>query len=82
MKKNDKITSELKLFISQKMRMSHIYQPLIIRELLQNNGVATVNHIAKELSGLDSEFISYYEERIKMSCPRILSPENKLVLRG
>ena len=31
--------TKLKLFLESKMRMSHIYQPVFIKELIKNNGV-------------------------------------------
>ena len=36
-------------FISSQMRMSHIYQPVMLAELLQLNGRASVTEIAKAL---------------------------------
>ena len=38
---------ELSHYISNQMRMSHIYQPVMLRELLKSNGEATVEQIAK-----------------------------------
>ena len=40
---------DLHHFISKKMRMSHIYQPVMIKALLENDGQATTEEIAKAL---------------------------------
>lgn len=37
----------LKDFINNKMRMSHVYQPVMIKALLENNGILSVTEIAK-----------------------------------
>ena len=42
--------SKLKKFIERKMRMSHIYQPVMIKTLLTNDGKADKNLIAKKNS--------------------------------
>ena len=36
----------LKSFITQQMRMSHLYQPLMLKALIEGNGVATLRDIA------------------------------------
>lgn len=40
---------ELKAFISDEMRMSHIYQPFLIRALVDANGTATLRSLAQPL---------------------------------
>jgi ATP adenylyltransferase len=39
----------LRDFIQNRMRMSHIYQPVMIKALLENDGQATTEEIAKAL---------------------------------
>ena len=39
----------LRNFISSDMRMSHVYQPVMIRTLLQSGGRASIEAIAKQL---------------------------------
>ena len=39
----------LKDFINNRMKMSHVYQPVMLKVLLQQNGQATVDEIAKSL---------------------------------
>ncbi len=52
---------QLKCFLLEKMRMSHIYQPVMIKHLLRNNGVASDTDIAKEISLQDPTQIEYYQ---------------------
>ena len=39
--------SDLEDFIRTRMRMSHIYQPVMLKVLLENGGHASVEEIAK-----------------------------------
>ena len=41
---------QLKNYLQQTMRMSHVYQPVMIRRLLLNGGVADTQAIANESS--------------------------------
>ena len=47
-------------FLKNKMRMSHIYQPVMLMELLSNKGNASVEDIAKQLLIRDPSQIEYY----------------------
>ena len=51
---------ELAEFIEVKMRMSHIYQPVMLMNLLENDGRCHENNIAKELVSHDQSQIEYY----------------------
>jgi ATP adenylyltransferase len=53
--------SNLRTFIQSKMRMSHIYQPLMLKTLLKNKGKASVTNIARSLLVEDASQIEYYE---------------------
>ena len=64
--------NRLKYYISQKMRMSHVYQPVMLRTILENNGVATTTQIAKALLSRDISQIEYYEERVKQMVGKVL----------
>jgi hypothetical protein len=44
---------QLKLFLTEKMRMSHFYQPVMIKKLLKNKGAATDKEIAEILLQFD-----------------------------
>jgi hypothetical protein len=57
--------AELIDFIRTRMRMSHIYQPVVIRSLLDSGNVATVRQLALDLLSADEAQIRYYEDRIK-----------------
>jgi ATP adenylyltransferase len=48
-------------FLQRRMRMSDIYQPLMIRTLLQNNGSATTRQIAAAFLAEDQSQLEYYE---------------------
>lgn len=67
------MTSDLKTFLRSKMRMSHIYQPVMIRELLQRGGKATVEEIAKALLAYDPSQVEYYAIRTKNMVGRVLT---------
>jgi len=56
------VYSELEAFLLKKMRMTHIYQPAMIKHLLRNNGVASDVDIAKEISMQDPTQIEYYQD--------------------
>jgi len=63
---------ELMHFIRAEMRMSHIYQPLMIRALLEAGGVATLRQLALAFVGRDESQILYYERRIREMPLRVL----------
>jgi hypothetical protein len=56
---------ELMTFVEHDMRMSHIYQPVMIRALLDRNGRASVSDIARELLTEDRSQLEYYAEITK-----------------
>jgi ATP adenylyltransferase len=51
-------------FIENKMRMAHIYQPLMLAALLERAGTASTPDIAKALLIKDISQIDYYSHRI------------------
>lgn len=53
---------KLKEFIANQMRMSQIYQPVMLIELLRNTGTATRDQIAKAILSNDQSQIEYYEQ--------------------
>jgi hypothetical protein len=57
--------TELEKFLRDDMRMSHIYQPLLIRALLNAGGSATVRQLALDFVSEDESQLRYYEKRIK-----------------
>jgi ATP adenylyltransferase len=48
-------------FLRAEMRMSHIYQPVMIKTLLQNRGSATTRTIAAAFLAEDESQLEYYE---------------------
>ena len=55
----------LKNYIQNKMKMSHIYQPVMIKSLINNNGRNTSKNIAKEVVSYDRWAINYYDDIVK-----------------
>ena len=58
-------SSDLEDFIMTRMRMSHIYQPVMLKVLLDGNGAASLEDIAKALLSYDPPQIEYYGLRTK-----------------
>jgi diadenosine tetraphosphate (Ap4A) HIT family hydrolase/5-methylcytosine-specific restriction endonuclease McrA len=52
---------ELTDFISNRMRMSHVYQPVMLIRLLTNRGRATDKDIARAILSHDESQIEYYQ---------------------
>ena len=55
----------LRDFIRRRMRMSHIYQPVMIKELLQSGGKASIRNIAAAFLSRDESQLEYYEQITK-----------------
>lgn len=70
----------LKTYIQEDMRMSHIYQPVMIWTLLNHGGRASIQDIAKEIAGYDQAMLEYYEERVKSMVGKVLT-KNKIAAR-
>ena len=72
-------------FIDNRMRMSHIYQPLLLRILVEAGGTATIRQLAHGFLAQDESQLRYYENRIKqMPVPvlkkrGVISKEGELV---
>jgi 5-methylcytosine-specific restriction endonuclease McrA len=52
-------------FVRERMRMSHVYQPLLIRALVRAGGSATLRQLTTTLLTEDESQLLYYEDRIK-----------------
>ena len=63
----------LKKFISTGMKMQHIYQPIMIRTLLEHYGTATVRSIAEQFLQKDESQIEYYMQITKSMPGKVLS---------
>jgi hypothetical protein len=66
MTKHSGIYEQLSHFISHEMRMSHVYQPVMLRELLRRKGTVSVNDVAKALLAEDRSQVEYYEQITKI----------------
>jgi hypothetical protein len=56
------VFTTLRDFIQDRMRMSHIYQPVMLRTLIERDGKATIRQIAAAFLGRDQSQLEYYEE--------------------
>ena len=65
-------------FIRERMRMSHIYQPVMLIELLQNKGAASVTEIARALLNYDEAQLEYYEQIVKRMPGQVLTKNRKI----
>jgi len=64
---------ELRRFLAEEMRMSHIYQPLMLKALLEGDGWASTRMIAAAFLERDESQIDYYSEIVKRMPGRVLA---------
>lgn len=57
--------NQLKDFLLLKMSMSHVYQPLVIRSLLESSGKSSVRDLAREFLSYDEAQVEYYCKVVK-----------------
>ena len=67
---------ELVEFIEQKMRMSHIYQPLLIQTLVESGGQATLRELAVKFLTQEEAEIRDMMKTIKKMPVHVLSAKN------
>jgi hypothetical protein len=70
----------LRDFIQNQMQMQHIYQPVMIRELLKHGGKASIRSIASAFLAHDESQIEYYEQITKRMPGKVLA-RHGVVLR-
>ena len=70
---NSKAFTALQDFLTTRMRMSHIYQPLMIRTLLTHGGRASIRQIASMFLSKDASQLEYYEEITKNMPGKVLA---------
>ena len=63
----------LRDFIRKRMRMSHIYQPVMIKELLTNGGKSSIRNIAAAFLARDASQLEYYEQITKDMPGKVLA---------
>ena len=61
--------------------MSHIYQPVMLRELLRNGGTASVTDVARSLLAHDQSQIEYYEQITKRMVGDVLTNKNQITIQ-
>jgi ATP adenylyltransferase len=72
----------LRDFVSQKMRMSHVYQPVMIRSLIRAGGRAQIETIAKDLLAEDRSQVEYYSAIVKNMVGRVLTRHGVVQRQG
>ena len=65
--------SDLKHFIIKRMRMSHIYQPVMLMTLLKEGGVASIETLSKKLLIEDKSQQEYYGNITRNMVGRVLN---------
>jgi ATP adenylyltransferase len=60
-------------FIAEEMRMSQVYQPVMLMELLKRNGQASAHQIAQAILDKDPTQIEYFSEIVKNMVGRVLT---------
>ncbi len=70
---------KLKQFLTEKMRMSHVYQPLMIRTLLEQEGQAESREIAQAFLLEDESQIDYYQQIVKRYPGQVLKKHGIVV---
>lgn len=76
-----RIFDTLKRFLSEEIRMSHIYQPVMLKRIFLNDGSASINEIAKDLLSYDQSQIEYYEDRTKNMVGKVLTSNRGITMR-
>lgn len=56
--------NDLRTFVERKMLMNHVYQPLLIRALVDFGGSGSIRQIAQRFVAEDEGQLLYYERRI------------------
>lgn len=69
---------DLEDYLKNKMQMSHVYQPVMLKVLLKNDSEASLENIASALLSYDISQLQYYELRTKKMVGKILS-KNEVV---
>jgi len=67
------MTIDLHDYITNRMKMSHIYQPVMLKVLLENNGEASLEQIASALLSYDQSQVEYYGIRTKQMVGKVLT---------
>ena len=71
----------IKKFIVDDMRMSHVYQPVMLAELLSSGGKTNIESIAKQLLLKDRSQVEYYENITKNMVGKVLTRNRNITER-
>lgn len=63
---------ELQHFLLHEMRMSHIYQPLMLKQLIKSGGISSREDIAKAILQYDPSQVEYYEQIVDKMVGKVL----------
>ena len=72
----------LRSFILERMRMAHIYQPLMLKTLIEAGGRASIREIAANFLARDESQLEYYEEITKRMPGKVLGNHGMVVRDG
>ncbi len=73
---------ELKHFIENEMRMSQIYQPLMLIQLLKNmDGTASVKDIAQAILNKDPTQVEYFSQVVKNMVGKVLTKNHEIATK-
>ena len=72
---------QLSNFIVNEMKMSHVYQPVMLIELLSKQGSASTTEIAKALLNYDVSQVEYYEHITKKMVGKVLTQSRGVTTR-
>jgi len=73
---------ELTEFVQTKMQMQHVYQPLVIRHLVESGGTSTVRQLARSLASADLAQITYYEKKLRQMPLKVLKRHGVVEVDG
>ena len=73
---------QIREFITKEMRLSHIYQPLLIRSLVESGGTATLRQLTNIFLSQDESQLIYYENRIREMPVKVLSKHGIVTRQG
>ena len=59
-------------FVQNRMRMSHVYQPVTLMTLLRQSGRCSTTQIARSILAHDQSQVEYYEDVTKNMVGRVL----------
>jgi hypothetical protein len=73
--------ARLKKFITQEMKMSQVYQPVMLIELLRSGGTASIKQIAEAILRKDPTQIEYFSEIVKNMVGKVLTKSRGITKR-